>query len=218
MTEFRLDAPAGMRLILARHGQTPANLKHSLDTLPPGPGLTELGEQQARLLAERLAGEAIVSVHASRALRAQQTAQPLAQRHRLSVEVVEGTHEVYVGDLEGRNDPEALRTFDDVYERWHAGRLDLPMPGGETGREALTRFIAGARSAISAINGSGAGAVALVSHGAMLRLAARNLAANMNGNQASLRYLPNTGVIVLEADPDASTGWRYLSWDTTDTP
>jgi probable phosphoglycerate mutase len=213
MTELRLDAPAGMRLILARHGQTPANVKHVLDTLPPGPGLTELGEQQARRLAERLAGEEIVSVHASRALRAQQTAQPLAQRNRLPVEVVEGTHEIYVGDLEGRSDPEALRIFDDVYDGWHAGRLDVPMPGGETGREALTRFVAGARSVI---DGSGAGAVALISHGAMLRLAARNLAANMNGDHANSRYLPNTGVIVLEADPNARTGWRYLSWDGLD--
>ncbi|MBB5154174.1 histidine phosphatase family protein [Saccharopolyspora phatthalungensis] len=213
MTEFALAAPTGMRLILARHGQTSANVRQVLDTLPPGPGLTELGELQAARLAERLAGEKIVSVHASRALRAQQTAQPLAQRHRLRVEVVEGTHEIYVGELEGRGDPEALETFDDVYANWHAGRLDVPMPGGETGHEALTRFLAGASTAI---DGSGGGAVALVSHGAMLRLAASALATNIEGAEGNSTYLPNTGVIVLEADPDARTGWRYLSWDGLD--
>ncbi|MEV5537539.1 histidine phosphatase family protein [Saccharopolyspora shandongensis] len=215
MTGPMLEAPTGLHLILARHGQTPANVAHLLDTLPPGPGLTELGQQQAARLAERLADEKIISVHASRAVRAQQTAQPLAQRHKLPLEIVDGTHEVYVGDLEGRGDQEALQIFDDVYESWHAGRLDVPMPGGETGREALTRFVGGARSAI---DGAGDGAVALVSHGAMLRLAACTLAANVDGAHANARYLPNTGVIVLEADPDARTGWRCLSWDGLDTP
>ncbi|MEV0698502.1 histidine phosphatase family protein [Saccharopolyspora sp. NPDC050389] len=215
MTESMLAAPTGLRLILARHGQTPANVSHLLDTLPPGPGLTELGQQQAARLAERLADEKIISVHASRAVRAQQTAQPLAQRHRLPIEVVDGTHEVYVGDLEGRGDHEALQIFDDVYANWHAGRLDVPMPGGETGREALTRFVGGARSAI---DGAGDGAVALVSHGAMLRLVAGALASNIEGARGNEAYLPNTGVIVLEADPDARTGWRCLSWDGLDTP
>ncbi|QIZ39466.1 histidine phosphatase family protein [Saccharopolyspora sp. ASAGF58] len=204
-----------MRLILARHGQTLANVRQELDTLPPGPGLTELGERQAARLAERLAGEKIISIHASRALRAQQTAQPLAQRHRLPVEIVEGTHEIYVGELEGRGDSEALRVFDDVYESWHEGRIDIPMPDGETGREALTRFVGGARSAI---DGAGDGAVALVSHGAMLRLAACAIAANVDAAHANARHLPNTGVIVLEADPDVRTGWRCLSWDGLGTP
>ncbi|MGW3466962.1 histidine phosphatase family protein [Saccharopolyspora sp. NPDC000995] len=212
---FELAAPTGLRLILARHGQTPANVRQELDTLPPGPGLTELGEQQAARLADRLAEEKIISIHASRALRAQQTAQPLAQRHRLPVEIVEGTHEIYVGELEGRGDSEALRIFDEVYESWHEGRIDIPMPDGETGREALTRFVGGARSAI---DGVGAGAVALVSHGAMLRLAACAIAANVDGAHANARHLPNTGMIVLEADPDVRTGWRCLSWDGLDTP
>ncbi|MGI8309359.1 histidine phosphatase family protein [Saccharopolyspora hattusasensis] len=212
---YELEAPTGLRLILARHGQTLANVRQELDTLPPGPGLTELGERQAARLAERLAGEKIISIHASRALRAQQTAQPLAQRHRLPVEIVEGTHEIYVGELEGRGDSEALRVFDDVYESWHEGRIDIPMPDGETGREALTRFVGGARSAI---DGAGDGAVALVSHGAMLRLAACAIAANVDAAHANARHLPNTGVIVLEADPDVRTGWRCLSWDGLGTP
>ncbi|KAA5836119.1 histidine phosphatase family protein [Saccharopolyspora hirsuta] len=199
-----------MRLVLIRHGQTPANVAHVLDTLPPGPGLTELGEQQAAELAVRLAEEKIVSIHASRAVRAQQTAQPLAQRHGLPVEVVEGTHEVYVGDLERRGDPEALRTFDEIYALWHLGELDVPMPNGETGREALTRFVTGARNAI---NGSGDGSVVLVSHGAMLRLAAAALASNIDGATANSVHLPNTGVIVLESDPDAPTAWTCTAWD-----
>ncbi|MER7082144.1 probable phosphoglycerate mutase [Saccharopolyspora kobensis] len=210
MSGLELAAPTGLRLVLIRHGQTPANVARVLDTLPPGPGLTELGQQQAAELAVRLAEEKIVSIHASRAIRAQETAQPLAQRHELPVEVVEGTHEVYAGDLERRGDPEALRSFHEVYSLWHGGELDVPMPGGETGREALTRFVAGARSAI---DGAGDGSVALVSHGAMLRLAAAALASNVDGATADSVFLPNTGVIVLESDPEAPTGWTCKAWD-----
>ena len=36
-----------MRLLLIRHGQTPSNLKHLLDTEAPGPTLTPLGQEQA---------------------------------------------------------------------------------------------------------------------------------------------------------------------------
>ncbi|KTR37372.1 histidine phosphatase, partial [Curtobacterium oceanosedimentum] len=39
-----------MRLLLIRHGQTPANVSGVLDAEVPGPGLTELGQQQADAL------------------------------------------------------------------------------------------------------------------------------------------------------------------------
>lgn len=207
---LELTAPAGLRLILARHGQTPANVAQILDTLPPGPGLTELGRTQASGLAERLAEEKIVAVHASRALRAQETAAPLARLHGLDVRIAEGTHEIYVGDLEARGGPEALGVFDAIYERWHLGEHDLAMPGGETAREAATRFVEGARTAIEGVD---AGAVVMVSHGAMLRVAARTLVDAVPGEVANAKHLPNTGLIVLESTPDTKTGWTCHTWD-----
>ena len=211
MTGFALPAPAGVRLVLARHGQTPANVARLLDTLPPGPGLTDLGAQQAEELAERLAEreDKIVAVHASRARRAQQTAEPVGRRLGLPVQVVEGTHEVFVGELEGLGGP-ALAVFDEVYARWHSGELDVPMPGGESGREAITRFLAGARTALDGVS---AGAVVMVSHGAMLRLVAGALVDEVTGAEADALHLPNTGLIVIESDPATRTGWRCLTWD-----
>ena len=202
--------PNGVRLVLARHGQTPSNVRHALDTLPPGPGLTELGRAQARDLAERLGEEKIISIHASRALRAQQTAAPLAQRHGLDVAIVDGTHEIYVGDLEGTTDEASRQRFDDVYAEWHAGRLDEPMPGGETGRQALTRFLAAARQVL---DGTTSGTAVLVSHGAMLRLVAGHLAVNIDGDLANATLLPNAGVIVLNGEDGH---WHCTQWDGLD--
>lgn len=204
---------AGVRLVLARHGQTESNLRHALDTLPPGPGLTEQGRRQASELADRLAEEKVLSVTASRALRAQETAGPLARRHGLVVEIGEGMQEVYVGELEGRADASARQRFDDVYASWHFGKLDEPMPGGETGRQALTRFFAAARQTM---NGTTAGSIVLVSHGAMLRLVAGHLAHNVDGVRANSTYLPNTGTIVLEPHSASPTGWHCVHWDGLD--
>ena len=39
-----------MRLILIRHGETPSNVRGSLDTSLPGPGLTDLGQEQAEAI------------------------------------------------------------------------------------------------------------------------------------------------------------------------
>lgn len=194
----------GVRLVLIRHGQTPSNVRFELDTVPPGPGLTEEGGRQADDLADRLAGEKIVSVRASRALRAQQTAEPLATVHGLPVDVLDGIQEIYVGDLEGSAETSARMRFEEINRRWHRGELDEPMPGGEAGREALERFLAAAQAALEGID---AGAVVLVSHGAMLRLVGSYLAPDVEGIR-----LANTGVVTLEP-ADTTTGWRCVQWD-----
>ncbi|GAB3286114.1 histidine phosphatase family protein [Parasphingorhabdus pacifica] len=207
---LRLTPRPGTRLVLARHGQTPSNLRRALDTLPPGPGLTAEGHEQARGLAERLAADDVVAVHASRAVRAQDTARPLAAKHGLDVDVVDGTHEVYVGELEGSTTAAARKHFEEVYASWHFGKLDAPMPGGETGRQAVTRFL---RATQRAVDGIRTGTVVMVSHGAMLRLVAAQLAANVDQEQANAAYLPNAGTIVLDPVPGSETGWHYTTWD-----
>lgn len=203
----------GVRLVFARHGQTPSNVRQRLDTLPPGPGLTEHGGDQAAQLAGHLAGEEVVAVRASRAARARQTAEPVARRHGLEVEVVEGMQEIYVGHLEGRADAASRQHFEEIYADWHFGRLDRRMPGGESGQQALERFFGGARSAVDGVS---AGAVVLVSHGAMLRLASAQLVPEVGPGRANDAYLPNTGLVVLEARESAPTGWRCLRWDGLD--
>src|SRR5947209_8505857 len=54
---------------------------------------------------------------------------------------VEGIHEVQVGRLENRSDDEAVAEFNAIYERWHRGQLDIPLPGGETANDLLDRYV-----------------------------------------------------------------------------
>ncbi len=197
-----------LRLVLVRHGQTTANATDVLDTRLPGHPLTEEGHRQAAELAQRLAGEPVVAVYASRALRAQQTARPVAARHRLAVQILDGVHEVFVGDLEGRRGAQAHLTLHELYRAWHAGDLEAARPGGESGKQVLARYLADV-AAISSVHRTGT--AVLVSHGAATRLAVVALASNVDGSFAGPRFLANTATVQLEAD---GTGWRCLRWDT----
>lgn len=190
------------RLILVRHGQTDANVGRVLDSRPPGSPLNALGLAQAAALGGRLATERVTAVHASRAIRAQQTAAPVAAAHGFDVDVVDDVHEVFCGDLEGRSDEEAREQFEVVYAAWHRGELDARLPGGESARDLHARFV----PAVERITDGVAGTVVLVSHGAAIRLAAGALL----GEGAETRYVPNTGLVVLTAD---ATGWALEHWD-----
>lgn len=200
------------RLVLARHGESVANVEQVLDTRPPGTGLTEEGVRQSSRLADALVAEPAVAVYASRAVRAQQTTAPVAQRHGLAVDVLDGVHETFVGEVEGRSDLEAHELFHDVYRAWHAGDLDRCVPDGETGRDVMDRYLADV-AAVSAAHPTGT--VMIVSHGAALRLAAAALASNVDSAFADAHLMPNTGSVLLER---SGNGWHCLRWHDVDLP
>lgn len=204
-----------LRLVLVRHGRTPSNVVHRLDTALPGPALDELGRAQADEVAALLAGWPVRAVHASRAVRARQTAAPIAAALGLDVTLLHGAHEVAVGDLEGRTDDEARRIFDDVFGSWWDGHVDRPMPGGESARHVWDRFLP---DIAAAIDGVASGAVVVVSHGAAIRTISLALLGGADGSGPGRpdaghgrdRPVPNTGRVVLRRDPD---GWTRELWD-----
>lgn len=197
-----------MRLLLVRHGQTPSNVDHLLDTAVPGPGLTPLGEAQAAALPGALAGEDVEALYASTLIRTQRTAAPLAAARGLEVIVRDGIRELSAGDLEmlPGHTPQAERYLRTVFA-WAAGDTALRMPGGESGEEALARFDAVVAEAAA----SGAGTVVMVGHGAAIRVWTAARADNVDVAFAAARPLENTGVVVLEGSP--SDGWKALSWE-----
>lgn len=195
-----------MRLLLIRHGQTPSNLGNFLDTAVPGPGLTALGRQQAEALPEALADQDIDVLYASTHVRTQLTAAPLAAERGLTVHIREGIREVSAGELEMRNDPEAINQYLTTVLAWSAGQTTGRMPGGENGSEALSRY----DQVVAEVATNGAGTAALVSHGAAIRMWTAARAENLDVNFVAANPLDNTGIVVLEGDP--AQGWKVLSW------
>ncbi len=196
-----------MRLILVRHAETPGNVAGSLDTAPPGPGLTDRGQVQADALVDRFRDEPIDAIWSSGHLRAQLTAAPLAAHRGLTPIVRPALGEFSAGDLEGRSDEAALQVFLGVMHAWIAGDLDPVMPGGESGHHLVARM----DRALAEVAAAGDDTAVVVSHGGVLRIWTAVRCGNITTEFALANYLVNTGVIVVTGSPDR--GWHCESWD-----
>lgn len=196
-----------MRLLLIRHGQTPANVRGLLATARPGPGLTKLGRRQAQAIPDAVAAEQIAAIYVSPLTRTAETAAPLAASLGLDPQVLEGLEEIEAGDLEDRRDMPSVMTYVRTVFGWAAGDLDVRMPGAIDGIEFFSRFDA----AIEAVAAQHPDAtVAIVSHGAAIRVWSGSRAANLTADYTAHRHLDNTGVVVLTGSP--TDGWLAETW------
>ena len=200
------------RLVLVRHGQSFGNVDRRIDTRPPGAALTDLGHDQARTFARGLPHKPAMIAH-SVAVRAVQTAADISSEIGVEPHELEGIHEVQVGDLENRNDDDAITTFESVYQRWHEGDLDVPMPGGETGNEVLERYVPVLTQLRMRHLDDDAwhGDIVVVSHGAAIRLVSAVLA-GVDGGFALDHHLANTESVVLSPITDGR--WSCVQWST----
>ena len=203
------------RLVLLRHGQSYGNVERRLDTRPPGAELTPLGRDQALAFARNSQRPAIVA-H-SVATRASQTAAVIGGAVQVSTLEVAGIHEVQVGALENRSDDEAVAEFNAIYERWHHGELDLPLPGGETGNDVLDRYVPVLTELRMRYldDDDWNGDIVVVSHGAAIRLASATLA-GVDGNFALDNHLDNAESVVLAPITDGR--WSCLRWGSLTPP
>ncbi|MDO5034663.1 MAG: histidine phosphatase family protein [Actinomycetaceae bacterium] len=212
-----------MRLVLVRHGQTVSNTLHALDTAMPGAELDEEGLAQAEELAqnfERLVGGKPSVLYVSPLTRTQQTARPLAEKYGLEPIIREGVREVIAGDIEMSTTPEDVRTYMRTFIAWVEGDLDVRMPGAQNGHETLARTREVLDEALSnARETIGEDAiVVVVAHGAISRVIASSLSADIETELVSRYPMDNTGTTVLEwvggDEPwfsDRSL-WRALTW------
>jgi broad specificity phosphatase PhoE len=127
------DAPvngAGT-LYLVRHGRTGGNGNRYVGWQDEP--LDEVGREQARAVAERLADARIDAVYASPLSRALDTARPLADRHGLELRVREELKEINYGAYQG-----VLKGDRKLRVRRH--HLYDAMPGGESLHDVFRRI------------------------------------------------------------------------------
>lgn len=128
-----------MKLVLVRHGRPDEDDRDS----PHDPPLRADGWDQARAVARLLAQEGITRIVASPLRRAQQTAQPLADRLALPIDTIDGWAEADRGAARYRS-TETLRALGP--EPWRQFLADpVRFVGGDP-----ERFAAGVLSALAA--------------------------------------------------------------------
>lgn len=204
------------RLVLVRHGQSHGNVERRLDTRPPGAELTDLGREQARTFAREWQHHIEMVAH-SVAVRATQTAAEIGGERSVQPVELEGIHEAQVGELEDRNDDAAIEEFKAVYHRWHEGDLNARLPGGESGREVLDRYV----PVITQLrmryldDDAWRGDIVVVSHGAAIRLTAATLA-GVDAGFALEHHLGNAESVVLTPITDGR--WSCLHWGEVSPP
>lgn len=129
-----------MRLILARHGEAVGSREFRFNG-SSDVALTPHGEEQARLLAGALVSLAPIAVYSSPLVRASATAEAIASRAHLTVEILPGLREQSYGAWERLTADEARQRDPRRFAAWSAGRGFAP-PAGESLSAVRQRVVA----------------------------------------------------------------------------
>jgi probable phosphoglycerate mutase len=128
-----------VRLLLARHGATQNNFDARFTGQSDIP-LSPLGERQAQALARRLSEECLSRIVSSDLQRARRTAEIVAARVGLPVELDRDLREIALGAWEGRTHAELEAEAPDDLRRWRRDAPTWAPPGGETYAALRTRL------------------------------------------------------------------------------
>lgn len=128
-------------MYLVRHGATANNLANP--PLLQGRGvdleLSAAGREQAARAADLLADYTLAAIYSSPLVRAQQTAEIIAERHGLEVQSVPAIEEVDVGQWEGRSWKEISRTEPEPFHQFISDSANHGYLGGENMTQVLER-------------------------------------------------------------------------------
>jgi broad specificity phosphatase PhoE len=184
-----------------RHGQSEGNAARVFTGQTDSP-LTALGRQQAAAVADELAKVKFDRIVSSDLSRTRDTAEVIAKRHGLSVEVMPELREIDVGERTGKNFDEtaALPGWnDDGFVSW---------PGGESLDQVLARTL----GAIDRLTRESPGkTILVVGHGGVNRI----LLSHFLGILPKLDRSPggNTNISVVHTDGKTHTVERLFATD-----
>ncbi len=130
-----------MRIVFVRHGESEANVQQVYSNTGWKHPLTAAGREQARLVAESLAGTGVVVVFSSPLQRAAETAQAIAARLEVPIDAEPALSEYQLGLLEGRPYHEGGKMVAALEARWRNGASETRMPRGESREDILARFV-----------------------------------------------------------------------------
>lgn len=183
------------RLLLVRHGQSLANVRQELEGWGDSP-LSERGQQQAALVADRLFSfQPIAVLYTSPLRRAAQTAAAIGQRLGLVPIPHDGLKELNTGQADGTTRAEFRRRHPLLGARWMADDLSLRLPGGESLGEHRERALATLHDIASRHSDE---TVIVVSHGGTLATWLVHAQPGLGIRWPLANQLANCGLTVLD--------------------
>jgi probable phosphoglycerate mutase len=176
-------------LIFIRHGETDYNRQLRFQGQVDVP-LNATGHEQARRLAQALAGERFDLLISSDLRRARETAMPLQQRHAKPLLARPALREQSFGVLEGLDLAGVKARHPQLWAQWLRHEADYALPEGESTRQFHGRVIAAVRELAQAHAGK---SLVVVTHGGVLDMLWRTVhGASLHGPRQCA--IPNTGI------------------------
>jgi probable phosphoglycerate mutase len=140
------------KILLVRHGQTQSNA-NGFYMGRSDEDMNEAGYAQVRRLSSRLAGLPISSIHTSPLLRANATANVLAEPHSLEPSPLADLTEIHIGEWQGLHTDEVRRRWPEILSAWRNDPSEVTIPGGESLFEVTDRAIRAFKDIVRAQEG-----------------------------------------------------------------
>lgn len=147
------------KLVLVRHGETDWNVaeifRGRLDV-----ELNETGRRQAEQLGQYLADREITSIFSSPLKRATETAEIVARKHHLKVEVAPELNDYHFGEWQGLSHQQVREKYPELFGEWLKNPQLVTVPGGESLGDVRKRVL----GLVDKVVSRGEGTCLLVSH------------------------------------------------------
>ena len=154
------------RVFMVRHGSTVLSAEDRFAGATDVE-LSDEGRQQTRHLAQRLSHEKIAAVYTSPLGRTRETAQILAEPHKLEVQVRDGLREIDHGRWEKLTRREVEEKFPEEAAEWEKDPYTFAPVGGESGLAVTARALP---VLIELVREHSGDTIVIVSHKATIRL------------------------------------------------
>ncbi|PCE25656.1 histidine phosphatase family protein [Paraburkholderia acidicola] len=197
------------QILFIRHGETEWNrikrIQGHIDIPLAASGIEQAGRLAQRLAREAEQGARLDAIYSSDLLRAQQTAQPIADALGLPLQLNEGLRERSYGAFQGYDSEQIAERFPDEYAHWQTRDAGFAPPEGESQREFYHRVLHTLEPIVAA---HPQGRIACVAHGGVLDCVYR-FAHGITLDMPRSYALLNTSINVVEMEGGKAT---VLSW------
>ena len=199
-----------MKLYIARHGESQANVLGVFSNRGFQHPLTEIGVSQSKELAKALLGKSFARVFSSPLLRAIHTTKIITEPLGISeFTISDYLCEYDVGIFEGRSDPYGWQLYAEIEERWkNPDCRHEKIEGGESFEEIQLRFKNFVNKLVEDSDSKDEN-VLIITHGGLLKVGLPAVMNNISYEFASENVLGNCELIIGNETED---GFICSSW------